>query len=150
MFVHGHMCAYTEWDFQWAYVLEVCINRHIKPLNWHCRLTLHTQGSTQITSVDQYGRNYLATVNKGYLWYFPAGLPHSLQATSEGTEFLLVCRTLFLTLSIGDKLAKIFPDGNFNDDNTFLVSWAVSIRRPHLSSKYANSLPTGWRIYRKK
>ena len=150
MFVHGHMWTCAEWNFQWAYVLEVCIHCHIERLNWHCRLTLHTQGSTQITSVDQYGRNYLATVNKGDLWYFPAGLPHSLQATSEGTEFLLVCRPLFHMLSIGDKLAKIFPDGNFNDDNTFLVSWAVSLCRPHLSSQYTCSLPTGWRIYRKK
>ena len=51
------------------------------------------QGSTQITSVDNLGRNYEATVHKGDLWYFPPGIPHSLQATndsSEGTEFLLV------------------------------------------------------------
>ena len=44
--------------------------------------------------MDQYGRNYVATVKQGDLWYFPPGLPHSLQATndsSEGTEFLLVC-----------------------------------------------------------
>ena len=48
------------------------------------------QGSTQITSVEQEGRNYIATVNKGDLWYFPPGLPHSLQGTADGTEFLLV------------------------------------------------------------
>ena len=66
------------------------------------------KGSTQITAVDQDGRNYVATVKQGDLWYFPPGLPHSLQATNDsadGTEFLLV-----------------FPDGKFNDDDTFLVS----------------------------
>jgi quercetin dioxygenase-like cupin family protein len=42
--------------------------------------------------------------NKGDLWYFPAGIPHSLQgtnATADGTEFLLV-----------------FPSGTFNEDDT--------------------------------
>ena len=44
----------------------------------------------------------------GDLWYFPAGVPHSLQATDqnpEGTEFLLV-----------------FPEGDFSEDSTFQVS----------------------------
>ena len=53
-----------------------------------------TQGSTQITAVDQLGRNYVATVEAGDLWYFPPGIPHSLQATNDsaaGSEFLLVC-----------------------------------------------------------
>lgn len=30
----------------------------------------------------------------GDLWYFPAGIPHALQATNDdpdGTEFILVC-----------------------------------------------------------
>lgn len=67
------------------------------------RMTEHlfaNKGSTQITSVDQLGRNYVATVNKGDLWYFPPGIPHSLQATNDdpdGTEFLLV-RLIFVSL----------------------------------------------------
>ncbi len=81
--------------------------------------------------MDADGQNYLATVvsthlvrhvllpvlkdiqGPGDLWYFPPGIPHSLQATnqsSNGTEFLLV-----------------FPDGDFSEDSTFLV------RVPHRS-----------------
>ena len=78
--------------------------------------------------MDQNGRNYLATIvstvvflktfeifahsktyvqGPGDLWYFPPGVPHSLQATAEGngTEFLLV-----------------FDSGDFDENNTFLVS----------------------------
>lgn len=65
----------------------------------------------QITSVDQDGRNFLGTVVRkipirpstlsdpcrpkgpGDLWYFPPGIPHTLQATNVtegGAEFLLV------------------------------------------------------------
>jgi uncharacterized RmlC-like cupin family protein len=64
-----------------------------------------------VSSVDQNGKNYLANVvstqtsslrhtthteisqNPGDLWYFPAGIPHALQATDDdpdGAEFILV------------------------------------------------------------
>lgn len=68
------------------------------------------QGSTQITAVDAQGRNFISTVvrllvinplnacshqfkHAGDLWYFPPGIPHSLQATDDdpaGSEFILV------------------------------------------------------------
>ncbi|EKM57208.1 uncharacterized protein PHACADRAFT_91659, partial [Phanerochaete carnosa HHB-10118-sp] len=44
----------------------------------------------------------------GDLWFFPAGVPHSLQATNateDGTEFLLV-----------------FDNGTFDEDGTFLIT----------------------------
>ena len=42
----------------------------------------------------------------GDLWYFPAGIPHSIQGLNpDGCEFLLV-----------------FDDGDFDEDNTFLIS----------------------------
>jgi oxalate decarboxylase len=45
-------------------------------------------------------------VGVGDLWYFPAGIPHSIQGLDpDGCEFLLV-----------------FDDGDFNEDNTFLIS----------------------------
>lgn len=80
---------------QWAYVLNVRRKFHKAPAKCTDRTLLcaRCQGSTQITSVDKNGRNYVATVNKGDLWYFPPGTPHSLQATNDnpdGTEFLLV------------------------------------------------------------
>src|SRR3981189_3045614 len=40
------------------------------------------------------------------LWYFPSSIPHSIQGLNpDGCEFLLV-----------------FNDGDFNEDNTFLLS----------------------------
>ncbi|KAK0481203.1 oxalate decarboxylase [Armillaria luteobubalina] len=84
----------------------------IRELHWHTtsEWSYVLKGSTQITAVDDQGRNYVATVEAGDLWYFPAGVPHSLQATGEdegGSEFLL-----------------IFDDGNFGEDSTFsLIDW---------------------------
>ncbi|KAG6815334.1 hypothetical protein H0H87_002813 [Tephrocybe sp. NHM501043] len=81
----------------------------IRELHWHqtSEWSFVIKGSVQITAVDAEGRNYNATVGPGDLWYFPPGIPHSLQATGddpEGAEFLLV-----------------FDSGEFNDDDTFLV-----------------------------
>lgn len=71
------------------------------------------QGSTQITAVDQLGRNYVATVEAGDLWYFPPGIPHSLQATNDsaaGSEFLLVCPSSALdSLSVIDDHPRCSP-----------------------------------------
>ena len=43
---------------------------------------------------------------KGDLWYFPAGFPHSIQGLEpdEGCEFILV-----------------FDEGSFSEDNTFVL-----------------------------
>ncbi|KAG7443505.1 oxalate oxidase [Guyanagaster necrorhizus] len=84
----------------------------IRELHWHTtsEWAYVLKGSTQISAVDGEGRNYVATVGPGDLWYFPAGVPHSLQATGDddgGSEFLL-----------------IFDDGNFGEDTTFsLIDW---------------------------
>ncbi|KAJ7050391.1 oxalate decarboxylase [Mycena amicta] len=76
----------------------------IRELHWHTA----SEGWTQISAVDTDGRNFLATVGPGDLWFFPPGIPHSLQATNqtaEGSEFLLV-----------------FDNGAFSDDGTFLLT----------------------------
>lgn len=62
-------------------------------------------GSARIGAVDPEGRNFLADVGEGDLWFFPAGIPHSIQALDEGCEFLLV-----------------FDDGDFSEYNTFLIT----------------------------
>ncbi|PBK73238.1 oxalate decarboxylase [Armillaria solidipes] len=85
----------------------------IRELHWHKTAEASgwayvLKGSTQITAVDTEGRNYIATVGPGDLWYFPPGIPHSLQATGddeEGSEFILV-----------------FDDGDFSEDSTFLLT----------------------------
>src|SRR6267142_143878 len=38
-----------------------------------------TYGSCRVTVLDAAGQPYVADVNEGDLWYFPAGAPHSLQ-----------------------------------------------------------------------
>ena len=36
-------------------------------------------GNARITAVDANGRNFIDDVGVGDLWYFPAGIPHSIQ-----------------------------------------------------------------------
>ncbi|KAH8100799.1 oxalate decarboxylase [Cristinia sonorae] len=101
----------------------------IRELHWHqtAEWAYVLKGTTQITSVDQLGRNYVANVGPGDLWYFPPGIPHSLQGTSdldEGTEFLL-----------------IFPDGNFSDDDTFLLTdWLAHVPKEVLAKNFQTSI----------
>ncbi|KAL0575831.1 hypothetical protein V5O48_006139 [Marasmius crinis-equi] len=88
----------------------------IRELHWHktAEWAYVLKGTTQITAVDQDGRNFVANVKAGDLWFFPAGVPHSLQATNdteEGSEFLLV-----------------FPDGQFDENDTFLLTdWLAHV-----------------------
>src|SRR5256886_2716947 len=65
-----------------------------------------TYGTCRITTLDELGRPYIADVKEGDLWYFPAGLPHSLQGLGpDGCEFL-IC----------------FDEGNASEFTTLLVS----------------------------
>jgi len=64
----------------------------IRELHWHvfAEWAFVTKGSCRITTIDQDGRANVEDVNEGGLWYFPAGLPHSLQGVGEdGCEFIL-------------------------------------------------------------
>ena len=64
------------------------------------------EGRARITAIDAEGRNFIDDVGEGDLWYFPPGIPHSIQGLEpDGCEFLLV-----------------FDDGNFSEDNTFLLT----------------------------
>lgn len=79
----------------------------VRELHWHkeAEWAYMLQGRARISAVDQEGRNFLDDVGVGDLWYFPAGIPHSIQGFEEGCEFLLV-----------------FDDGNFSEDSTFLIT----------------------------
>lgn len=77
-------------------------------------------GSCRISAIDSYGRNFIDDVSSGDLWYFPSGLPHSIQALENGCEFLLV-----------------FDDGNFSEDETFLITeWFSHTPREVLSKNF--------------
>ena len=79
-----------------------------RELHWHkqAEWSIMLAGKARITAVDDEGKNFIADVGEGDLWYFPAGIPHSIQGLGpEGCEFLLV-----------------FPDGQFSESSTFLIS----------------------------
>ncbi|KAG6825536.1 hypothetical protein H0H92_003350, partial [Tricholoma furcatifolium] len=103
----------------------------IRELHWHstAEWAYVLKGSTQISSVDAEGRNYIATVNAGDLWYFPPGIPHSLQATGddpEGSEFLLV-----------------FDSGTFSEDATFMITdWLSHVPVEVLEKNFRTTAPS--------
>jgi oxalate decarboxylase len=80
----------------------------IRELHWHkaAEWAYMLYGSARITAIDAHGQNFVDDVGVGDLWYFPSGIPHSIQGLNpDGCEFLLV-----------------FDDGEFDEDNTFLLS----------------------------
>lgn len=79
----------------------------VRELHWHqqSEWAYMIWGTARVTSVDQNGRNFIADVGPGDLWFFPKGLPHSIQGLEDGCEFLLV-----------------FDDGSFSDLNTLSIS----------------------------
>ncbi|KAI0342831.1 oxalate decarboxylase [Trametopsis cervina] len=96
----------------------------IRELHWHntAEWAYIISGHTQVTAINADGQNYLATLAPGDLWYFPPGMPHSLQATADGngTEFLLV-----------------FDNGKFNEDATFLLTdWLAHIPKEVLAKNF--------------
>jgi oxalate decarboxylase len=80
----------------------------VRELHWHkaAEWAYMLYGTARITAIDPQGHSFVDDVGVGDLWYFPSGIPHSIQGLSpDGCEFLLV-----------------FDDGDFDEDNTFLLS----------------------------
>jgi oxalate decarboxylase len=80
----------------------------VRELHWHKagEWAYMLYGTARITAIDPQGRNFVDDVGVGDLWYFASGFPHSIQGLGpDGCEFLLV-----------------FDDGDFDEDNTFLLS----------------------------
>ncbi|HEY7246706.1 MAG TPA: oxalate decarboxylase family bicupin [Xanthobacteraceae bacterium] len=89
----------------------------IRELHWHLAAEwgFMSYGNCRVTVLDEVGRAYVADVKEGDLWYFPAGLPHSLQGLGpDGCEFLLAFddgkATEFNTLLLSDWLAHTPPE----------------------------------------
>ncbi|OZB93425.1 oxalate decarboxylase family bicupin [Paenibacillus sp. XY044] len=94
----------------------------LRELHWHqqAEWSFMLLGRARITAVDQNGRNFIADVGPGDLWYFPPGIPHSIQGLEEGCEFLLV-----------------FDDGHFSDLNTLSISdWFAHTPKEVLSANF--------------
>jgi len=98
----------------------------IRELHWHkqAEWAYMLYGAARITAIDQDGNNFVDDVGVGDLWYFPGGIPHSIQGLGpDGCEFLLV-----------------FDDGSFDEDDTFLITdWFKHIPREVLGKNFAVS-----------
>ena len=80
----------------------------IRELHWHLasEWAYMSYGNCRVTVFDEKGRMFVSDVKEGDIWFFPAGLPHSLQGTgSDGCEFIIA-----------------FDDGKANEFNTLLVT----------------------------
>jgi oxalate decarboxylase len=102
----------TQYDFQISEEIAGVNMRltrgGIRELHWHlaAEWAYVTYGSCRVTTIDQFGRANVEDVHQGGIWYFPAGLPHSLQGIGEdGCEFI-IC----------------FDDGKASEFNTLLVT----------------------------
>ncbi|KAK4546606.1 hypothetical protein LTR36_001823 [Oleoguttula mirabilis] len=85
-----------------------------RELHWHSanEWSYIMTGGVRIATVNQNGQTFVDDLQAGDLWFFPAGVPHSIQATEEGVEFLLV-----------------FNQGDFSEDDTDLVT-ELFLRNP--------------------
>jgi oxalate decarboxylase len=84
----------------------------VRELHWHTadEWAIMLYGSARITAIDRDGKSFVADVKKNDLWYFPSGIPHSIQGLEpDGAEFMLV-----------------FDDGNFSESETVLLSDAMA------------------------
>ncbi|RZT21014.1 oxalate decarboxylase family bicupin [Fictibacillus sp. BK138] len=94
----------------------------VRELHWHqeAEWAYMILGRARITSVDQNGRNFIADVGPGDLWFFPPGIPHSIQGLEEGCEFILV-----------------FDNGDFSDLSTLSISdWFAHTPKEILSANF--------------
>jgi oxalate decarboxylase len=101
----------------------------VRELHWHTagEWAIMLNGSTRITAVDADGRSFVRDTHEGDLWYFPTGIPHSIQGLGpDGGEFLLV-----------------FDDGRFSEFDTVLLSdIAAHTPREVLAKNFGVSQPS--------
>jgi oxalate decarboxylase len=92
-----------------------------RELHWHTadEWAIMLAGKARVSLLNPDGTVFLDDVETGDLWYFPAGFPHSIQGLgADGCEFLLV-----------------FDEGQFSEDNTFLLSDWVAHTPPEILAK---------------
>src|ERR1700737_4080759 len=93
----------------------------VRELHWHTagEWAIMLYGTARITAIDRDGKSFVADVKKNDLWYFPSGIPHSIQGLDpDGTEFMLV-----------------FDDGDFSESETVLLSDSMAHLPPEVLSK---------------
>jgi oxalate decarboxylase len=93
----------------------------VRELHWHTasEWAIMLYGNARITCIDSDGRSFVTDVEEGDLWFFPTGIPHSIQGLGpDGCEFLLV-----------------FDDGNFSEYETVLLSDWMAHTPPEVIAK---------------
>jgi oxalate decarboxylase len=95
----------------------------VRELHWHtaAEWAIMLYGNARITGLDNDGKSFVDDVTEGDLWYFPTGIPHSIQGLNpDGCEFLLV-----------------FDDGNFSEYETVLLTdWMAHTPHDVLSKNF--------------
>jgi oxalate decarboxylase len=93
----------------------------VRELHWHtaAEWAFMLYGTARITCIDAEGRSFVTDVKENDLWFFPPGIPHSIQGLGpDGCEFLLV-----------------FDDGNFSEYETVLLSDWMAHTPPEIIAK---------------
>ena len=115
----------TEHDF--AISDEIAgVNMYLEPggireLHWHqtSEWAIMTEGKCRVTTLSHQGMPSVEDVFKGDLWFFPTGLPHSLQGLGPGgAEFVLA-----------------FDGGSQSESNTLLLTDWFSHTPPDVLAK---------------
>ncbi len=95
----------------------------VRELHWHqaAEWAYMLNGKARITAIDNEGKPFVNDVQQGDLWYFPTGVPHSIQGLApDGCEFMLV-----------------FDDGKFSEFDTTLVSeWTARTPKSVLAKNW--------------
>jgi oxalate decarboxylase len=103
----------------------------VRELHWHTadEWAIVLYGNARITAIDRDGKSFVADRKKYDLWYFPSGIPHSIQGLDpDGTEFLLV-----------------FDDGNFSESETVLLSDSMAHVPREVLSKNFGIAEAAWK-----
>ena len=93
----------------------------VRELHWHtaAEWAFMLYGTARITCVDADGKSFVTDVKENELWFFPPGIPHSIQGLApDGCEFLLV-----------------FDDGNFSEYETVLLTDWMAHTPPEVVAK---------------
>ncbi|MGA2696547.1 MAG: cupin domain-containing protein [Terriglobales bacterium] len=98
----------------------------VRELHWHtaAEWAFMLYGNARITGLDADGKSFVTDITEGDLWYFPTGIPHSIQGLNpDGCEFLLV-----------------FDDGNFSEYETVLLTdWMAHTPHDVLAANFGVS-----------
>lgn len=92
-----------------------------RELHWHnaAEWAIMLTGNARITAIDNDGKSFVNDVARDDLWFFPTGIPHSVQGLGpDGAEFLLV-----------------FDDGKFSEADTTLIADYVRHTPPDVLAK---------------